>query len=76
MIIAPTFDLKLTSSDKIPTFINGFAVIKLNGKQGLIDKTGKLVIPCDYNSLSLESSSKTLVRASKYENNKTKDCTF
>jgi hypothetical protein len=71
VMIMPTLDLKLTASDRIPAFTNGFAVIKLNGKQGLIDKTGKQVIPCDYNSLILESSSKTLVRATKYENNKT-----
>ena len=71
IIITPILDLKLTTSDKIPAFTNGFAVIKLNGKQGLIDKTGKQVIPCDYSSLTLESSNKTLVKASKYENNKT-----
>ena len=71
VIIKPTLDLKLNSSDKIPAFTNGFAVIKLNGKQGLIDKTGKQVIPCEYNSLWLESSSKNLVKASKYENSRT-----
>ncbi|MGB4845767.1 MAG: WG repeat-containing protein, partial [Ferruginibacter sp.] len=71
VIIKPTLDLKLTTSDRIPAFTNGFAVIKLNGKQGLIDKTGKQVVPCEYNSLMSEKSSKTLLRVSKYENYKT-----
>jgi len=71
VIIKPILELKLTASERIPAFTNGFAVIKLDGKQGLIDKTGKQVIPCDYNSLSLEKSSKTLLKAGKYENYKT-----
>ncbi len=71
VIIAPTLELKLQASEKIPAFKNGFAVIKINGKQGLIDKTGKQVIPCEYTSLLIESSSKTLVKVGKYENNKT-----
>jgi hypothetical protein len=71
IIIQPKLDLKLASSEKIPAFTNGFAVIKIDGKQGLIDKTGKQVIPCEYSSLSLKSDSKTLVLAGKYENKKT-----
>ena len=71
IIIQPTLDLKLSASEKMPAFSNGFAVIKINGKQGLIDKTGKQVIPCDYNSLIPQSSSKTLVKASNTENYKT-----
>ncbi len=71
VIIKPMLELKLTASERIPAFTNGFAVIKLNGKYGLIDKTGNQVIPCDYNSLDLDRNSKNLVRASKYENNKT-----
>ena len=29
-------------------FSEGFALVRLNGKQGLIDKTGKQVAPCMY----------------------------
>jgi hypothetical protein len=49
----------------MPSFINGFAVISSNGKYGLIDKTGKLVVPYDYTSLHVYTNQKNLVRAGK-----------
>ena len=61
IVIPATLDLKLTSSQTMPSFTNGFAVVSSNGKSGLIDKTGKLVIPYDYSSLWLYSNQKNTV---------------
>jgi hypothetical protein len=65
LVIPATLDLKLTSTQSMPSFINGFAVISSNGKYGLIDKTGKLVVPYDYTSLHVYTNQKNLVRAGK-----------
>ncbi|MBK7290611.1 MAG: WG repeat-containing protein [Chitinophagaceae bacterium] len=71
IVIPATLDLKLTSSQTMPSFTNGFAVVSSNGKSGLIDKTGKLVIPYDYSSLWLYSNQKNTVKAGKEVDNKT-----
>lgn len=71
VIIPATLDLKLTSSQSIPFFINGSAVVISNGKYGLIDKTGKLIVPYEYTMLYLLPNQKNLVRASKEMDRKT-----
>ena len=47
--INPDGKIVLTSPYEINgDFHNGFARVKNNGKEGFIDRTGKLVIPCTY----------------------------
>ena len=65
VVIPATLDLKLSSSQTMPSFTNGFAIVTSNGKSGLIDKTGKLVIPYEYSSLWLYSNQKNIVKAGK-----------
>lgn len=71
VVIPATLDLKLTSSQTMPSFTNGFAIVSSNGKSGLIDKTGKLVIPYDYSSLWLYPNQKNTVKAGKEVDGKT-----
>ncbi|MEO5946190.1 MAG: WG repeat-containing protein [Chitinophagaceae bacterium] len=71
VVIPATLDLKLTSTQSIPSFINGFATVVSNAKYGLIDKTGKLVVPYEYTMLYVLPSQKNLVRASKEVDRKT-----
>ncbi len=63
--------MKLTTNDKIPYFTNGYAAIKLNGKFGAIDKTGKTVIPNEYSSLWIYTSPKNIIKVSKEVDRKT-----
>ena len=71
IIIPPTLDLKLTATQNIPAFTNGFAVILLNGKYGLIDKTGKTVIPFEYNYMWSFPSSKGIIKVGNEVDKKT-----
>ncbi len=40
----------------VGSFNDGLASVELNGKYGLIDKTGKIVIPCVYENYNIEFS--------------------
>ncbi len=41
----------LSKYDSVSDFINGFASVYLNGKYGLIGKTGEEILPCEYDGI-------------------------
>ena len=52
--------------DSVGSFHEGLAVVLLNGQRGLVDKTGKELLPCVYNESELPV--KTLEEAIKLSN--------
>lgn len=48
-VIAPKYDHDESyGTGDCPTFIDGYAAVKLNGNYGMIDLSGKVVLPFDY----------------------------
>ena len=48
--------------DFVHDFFDGLASVKLNGKWGFIDKTGKEIVPCKYDWVGSFSELLTMVK--------------
>src|SRR5690606_9669219 len=70
VVIQPTNEIEVTSTQKLPAFINGFAVTKYKGEMGVIDKRGNLVIPHEYKWALIYEKSKNIVKVGKAVNGK------
>lgn len=72
VIIPTSLGLKPGDYNAIPKFTEGYAVFKKGNKYGLIDKTGKLILPYEYNSISLNTKPTLNMVVSKQISGKTK----
>jgi len=71
IIIPAAYSYENTNYKSMPTFKNGTASVRKDGKAGIIDKKGTVLIPFEYETLINYSNSKNYAVATKKEGSKT-----
>ena len=70
IIIPTSSEIGKGKYGNIPKFNNGYGIFKKEDKYGLVDKTGKTVIPYEYNSISFFPTANYIAIVSKKEGTK------